>query len=269
MPDASAKPLQVKNGFRLRGAEMTRIETFTDAAFAFALTLLVVSLDPPASLAQLQSALRDVPAFLLSAALLMMFWWGHHEWSRRFGLDDGPTVLLSCALVCTVLVYVYPLRFVFGAMMTWIGRLSGLPLGSGAQRLEGVEDVNRLFVVYGLGFVAMCIVLVLLNLHAWRRREQLELDAVERHLLRAEMGAWLIVASVGMLSIVMGLLLPPAWVGAPGWAYMVLPVAMPLYGRASGRRNASLLAARPDGATAARPAAEPAAGAGGAGIAPE
>lgn len=35
--------LPVKNGFRLRGMDMTRTETFTDAAFAFALTLLVVS----------------------------------------------------------------------------------------------------------------------------------------------------------------------------------------------------------------------------------
>jgi uncharacterized membrane protein len=243
MPHPPVTTLPVKNGFRLRGAEMTRIETFTDAAFAFALTLLVVSLDPPTTLGELQAALRDVPAFLLSATLLMTFWWGHHEWSRRFGLDDGPTVLLSCALVFTVLVYVYPLRFMFGLMMSWIGAMTGLPLGSGAQSLGAVGDVNRLFVIYGAGFVAMCLALVLLNLHAWRRREELELDAGERHLLRAGIGAWLIVASAGVLSIAMGLLLPHGLPGAPGWAYMVLPVAMPLYGRASARGHARLLAA--------------------------
>jgi uncharacterized membrane protein len=248
----------VKNGFRLRGAEMTRIETFTDAAFAFALTLLVVSLVPPASLVELQAALRDVPAFLLSATLLMVFWWGHHEWSRRFGLDDGPTVLLSCALVFTVLVYVYPLRFIFGLMMSWIGWMTGLPLGSGAQSLRGGGDVNHLFVIYGTGFVAMCLVLVLLNLHAWRRREALELSAVERHLLRAEVGAWLIVAAAGVLSIAMGLLLPAGWAGAPGWAYMVLPVAMPLYGRASARRHALLLAAERRGSEPVPPTPSPA-----------
>jgi uncharacterized membrane protein len=239
--------LPVKNGFRLRGEQMTRIETFTDAAFAFALTLLVVSLDPPTSLVELQAALRDVPAFLLSATLLMVFWWGHHEWSRRFGLDDGPTVLLSCVLVFTVLVYVYPLRFMTGLMTSWIGRITDLPLGSGAQSIAGVGDVNRLFVVYGTGYVAMCLVLVLLNQHAWRKRELLGLDALERHLLRAEMGSWLIVAGAGMLSILLGLLLPPTWPGIPGWAYMVLPVVMPLYGRANARRRAALLAARDGG----------------------
>jgi hypothetical protein len=233
----------VKNDFRLRGAEMTRIETFTDAAFAFALTLLVVSLEPPTTAAGLESALREVPAFLLSAVLLMRFWWGHNEWSRRFGLDDGPTVVLSCALVCTVLVYVYPLRFIFGLMMSWIGVITGLPIGSRMQGIRGVEDVNHLFVIYGAGFVAMCLTLVLLNLHAWRKREELELNPLERHLLRAEIGAWLIVGGAGALSIALGLLLPPTLPGIPGWAYMVLPVAMPLFGRANARGRARLLAA--------------------------
>ena len=75
-------------GFRLRGLQMTRVETFTDAAFAFALTLLVISLQPPTSFNDLLTALRGVPPFLLSASMLMMFWWGHHQWSRRYGLDD-------------------------------------------------------------------------------------------------------------------------------------------------------------------------------------
>ena len=52
------------SGFRLRGLAMTRVETFTDAAFAFALTLLVVSLEPPTDIAALRQALLGVPAFL-------------------------------------------------------------------------------------------------------------------------------------------------------------------------------------------------------------
>jgi uncharacterized membrane protein len=98
-------------GFRLRGLNMTRIETFTDAAFAFSLTLLVISMDPPATMPSLDVALRHIPAFLLSATMLMMFRSGHHNWSRRFGLDDAATIVLSYLLVFTMLVYVYPLRF--------------------------------------------------------------------------------------------------------------------------------------------------------------
>ncbi|MFW6078427.1 MAG: TMEM175 family protein [Gemmatimonadota bacterium] len=96
---------------------MTRIETFTDAAFAFALTLLVISLDPASSYAELATALRAVPAFLLSATLLIVFWWGHHRWSRRYGLEDGPTVVLSW----------------------WMGRRG--PSGEGRRRPDG--DAER------------------------------------------------------------------------------------------------------------------------------
>ena len=50
--------------FRDRGGETTRIEAFVDAAFAFALTLLVISFDEiPESYEQLVDALKGVPAF--------------------------------------------------------------------------------------------------------------------------------------------------------------------------------------------------------------
>jgi hypothetical protein len=44
----SALPEKLENlprlgGFRLRGVEMTRLETFIDAAFAFAITMLVIA----------------------------------------------------------------------------------------------------------------------------------------------------------------------------------------------------------------------------------
>jgi hypothetical protein len=233
--------LPLHNGFRLRGVGTTRIETFTDAAFAFALTLLVVSRDVPTSYAQLLEALRGIPAFGLSAVLLVMFWWGHHTWSRRYGLDDGPAIILSCLLVFTVLVYVYPLRFMFQAMMAFVGYLLGIDLGG---RTIGIDptQVNRLFVVYGAGFSAMCASLVLLNLHAWRRRDELSLDSLERFETRTEIGAWAVVGGAGLLSILVALLVPASWAGLPGWCYSLLAVVMPLYGAWMGRRRAALLA---------------------------
>jgi len=59
---------QDKHGFRLRGADMTRIETFTDAAFAFALTLLVISNDPLSTMADIMKMVQLVPVFLMSAS---------------------------------------------------------------------------------------------------------------------------------------------------------------------------------------------------------
>jgi uncharacterized membrane protein len=229
--------------FRPRGLEMTRIETFTDAAFAFALTLLVVSLDPPNSFAELSLLVRDVPAFLLSAALLMMFWAGHNEWSRRYGLDDRVTYFLSAALVSTVLVYVYPLRFVFSLLTQWIAGMTGLPISSGRAVISGTGDVADAFLVYGVGFVAMCTILVLLYLHAWRKRSDLDLDPVERFDTVAATVSWSIVGAVGLVSLLVAALAPATWVGAPGWVYALLAIIMPLHGVRSERRRARLVSA--------------------------
>lgn len=229
-----------KSGFRLRGLHMSGIEAFTDAAFAFALSLLVISLSPPTSLDRLYLALGGVPSFLASASILMMFWWGHHEWSRRYGLDDGKTLVLSCALVFTVLIYVYPLRFVFNLMFESLGRMAGLSLESDAT-IRSLRDVNQLFVVYGAGFAAMSCALVLLHAHAWSRRDALELDELERHETRANLGAWLILLAAGILSAVVAVVVPDRWVGAPGWVYAPLAIVMPFYGyKMDARRMAKL-----------------------------
>jgi Endosomal/lysosomal potassium channel TMEM175 len=53
----------VVDGFRIRGCEVTRLESFADAIFAFALTLLIVSLEVPKSFADLIGTMRGFPAF--------------------------------------------------------------------------------------------------------------------------------------------------------------------------------------------------------------
>lgn len=230
-------------GFRLRGLAMTRIETFTDAAFAFALTLLVISMDPPTTMSSLDAALRQIPTFVLSASLLMMFWSGHHNWSRRFGLDDAATIVLSCLLVFTMLVYVYPLRFMFSAMTAWIGLLTHLPLGPDHTTLgvRSISDVNRMFAIYGLGFMAMSTAVALLNVHGWRCREILELDELEREATRAEIGAWAILTATGVLSTLVAVWFPNQ-IPLAGWAYALLAIIMPWYGAHSRRRTDAISA---------------------------
>jgi len=219
-------------GFRLRGLAMTRIETFTDAAFAFAVTMLVISVDRvPTSLAELELALRDVPAFAVSFGLLGLFWWGHHSWSRRYGLDDGPSVLLSLLLVFLVLCYLYPLRFLFGVFMHWITDGWASPTTAiGASE----ADLDRIFVIYGVGYMAMSACIGALNLHGWRLRERLQLDARERRVALREVRAWALNAGVALLSISLALLGLDEF-GLPGWVYLFLLVLLPWDGYRSRR----------------------------------
>ena len=82
--------LPVRDGFRMRGESVTRLETFVDAAFAFAVTLLVVSFEAmPSTFAELYDALRRLPAFLAGFAIIALFWHAHHRFSRRFGLEEA------------------------------------------------------------------------------------------------------------------------------------------------------------------------------------
>jgi hypothetical protein len=234
--------LPVKDGFRLRGVEITRIETFTDAAFAFAVTLLVISIDAvPASYAELLDAIEGIPAFLFSFVMLMVFWHGHWTWSRRFGLDDMPTIVLSLALVFIVLCYVYPLKYLSSLILFWITR-GGISDGAS---LESIEQLYSIFAIYGAGFIAMAGAIILLNLHAWRLREALALNDLERFDTRAEIGAWSVLAGVGAFSVLLALLTPPSGVVAPGWAYMLLPVVMPAFGVTANRRRRAILARGP------------------------
>ncbi len=230
----------LEDHFRMRGLEMSRIETFTDAAFAFALTLLVVSFEVPESYADLKRALMGAPAFAASFAILMFFWWGHHRFSRRFGLEDAPTIAISCLLVFIVLIYVYPLKFVFGAFATWLGWLVGG--GSLAGKPMTAEDLNGLFVIYGLGFFAMSMVIAWLNWHALRVREDLELNTIEIFDTHAEIRQWIVYGSAGLLSVVLAVVIGQTPPGLPGFAYMLLPIVMPWQGIVQQRKRIALLA---------------------------
>src|SRR6266446_10745248 len=118
----SALPVELDSlprlsGFRLRGIQMTRLETFIDAAFAFAISMLVIAAQQiPDNVQALLAAFRNVPTFVCSIAVLGIFWRGHWLWSRRYGLEDSASILISWAMIVTILIFIYPLKAIFGAM---------------------------------------------------------------------------------------------------------------------------------------------------------
>jgi uncharacterized membrane protein len=67
---AIAKDIGRGEEFRWRGHEITRIEGLSDAVFAFAVTLLVVSLEVPKTFTELAETMHGFGAFLVSFLLL-------------------------------------------------------------------------------------------------------------------------------------------------------------------------------------------------------
>src|SRR3989442_13315880 len=83
------------HGFRLRGIEMTRLETFIDAAFAFAISMLVIAAQQiPDNIVALLAAFKNVPTFVCSIAVLGIYWRGRWFWGRGYGLAECGYLLL-------------------------------------------------------------------------------------------------------------------------------------------------------------------------------
>ena len=118
------------DGFRWRGEEVWRVEGFSDAVFAFAVTLLVVSLEVPETFDELLETMRGFLAFAICFALLLSVWYEHYKFFRRYGLRDTTTVWLNAALLFLVLFFVYPLKFLFTLL---VDELLGLGGAAGAM----------------------------------------------------------------------------------------------------------------------------------------
>ena len=233
MLPADLEALPKLNGFRLRGLEMTRLETFIDAAFAFAVTILVIAGgQPPRNVSLLLDAFRDVPVFIASISIIGIFWCGHWRWSRRYGLEDGVSVLISWGMMVTILIYVYPLRLLFNGMIYFI---SGHHLGHTLQ-VRSEFEARAMFALYAIGFAAIAGEILLLNWRAWHLREALRLNAREVAMTRNEIVGWSVPLSIGLVSLILALTLPVRWVDWSGWIYFLLALITPISRRLL-RRN--------------------------------
>ena len=216
-----------KDGFKVRGAEMTRLETFVDAAFAFAVTLLVIGGGDniPNNYQDFLMALQQVPSFTLCFANIAFFWYAHHIWSRRFGLDDGPSTVLSLLLILVVLIFVYPLKAIYAGAFNFIpGYDSGAVFA-----LSSVDDFSGLLVIFGLAFSMLSAIIAALNWHALRLAEVIGLSALEKFDTKTVTQLWLVNALVPLGSVAIALFTTGVfWTKAASFFYIVFGIALPL-----------------------------------------
>ncbi|MEO6120157.1 MAG: TMEM175 family protein [Terriglobales bacterium] len=212
--------LMVDKHFRWRGGEMTRIEAFSDAVFAFAVTLLVVALEAPHTFEELANAMKGFGAFAICFAMLAMVWHVHVKFFRRYGLETLWASALNCVLLFVLLFYVYPLKFLFTFLMGMFTGGALLPHTPGNVPMIGdIANIRFLMVIYGLGFAAVFLILFLLYLHAWRLRGELELNEMESHLTQYEMMNQFAKMCFGLASALVATLLPPRMAGVAGYLY--------------------------------------------------
>jgi hypothetical protein len=229
-----------------RRHDISRLEAFSDAVFAFALTLLVVSLEVPKSYDELMKLMRGFPAFACCFAVLVGIWYEHNLFFRRYGLQDPYTVLLNSILLFVVMFYVYPLKFMFDSGFAWI-----LPFTSQDVTPMTFSQLARASAIYGLGFIAVFVMFGLLYLHAYRRRQELGLTPLEVFEIKTFAGHHMVSAAVGLLVVLMALGLPRRYAFIAPMIFIIMWPAHWLFGTRAEKKRKLFEAQLPPEATPA------------------
>jgi uncharacterized membrane protein len=222
----------------MRGVAMSRIDAFSDVVFGFALTLLVVSLEVPKDFSGLHEIVRGFIPFAICFTMLLTLWYAHYVFFRRYALHDQFTILLNSCLLFVVLFYVYPLKFLFTTLFGQIVRREG------TAHFATSSQVTELMVLYGLGFAAVYFLIAALYWNAWRHRESLALNGLERLLTVSSIVDALGLAAIGLIACLAALLaalfLPASWAGATGYLYFLIAPWKTLNGMYFGRKARTL-----------------------------
>jgi len=168
-----------------------RLDAFTDAAFAFAVTLMVAGTGGMApDYRQLEAVLAGAPSFVIAFAIIAMFWLAHVRARRMAGDGDWRFLLLTLALVFTVLLYVHPLRAMASSFAAFVS--------GNADDYDG--RLGQMFALYGAGFVLMSMLTAGL-FHTARRNPGL--DAQGQREAYGQVIIWAILAATGIVSTVL------------------------------------------------------------------
>jgi uncharacterized membrane protein len=214
-----------KDGFRIRGAEMTRLETFVDAAFAFAVTLLVVGGDSiPANYGELVLAMQQLPASALCFGNIAFFWYAHYAWSRRYGLEDARSTILSLILIFLVLAFVFPLKAVYSGAFLFVPGIDP----ESAFTFSSVGDFGVMLVIFGMAFSSLSSIIVLLNWHALWVADTIGLSPTERFDTVTTIHLWLVNALLPLGSVAIALFASGLWLIAAAVYYIVFGAVMPI-----------------------------------------
>lgn len=201
---------------RLRNREISRLEGFSDGVFAFAATLLVVSLQVPGSFSELISQLYGFFGFAVTFGALVAIWAVHNAFFRRYAMHDGWTVFLNSALLFVVLFYVFPLKFLTDSLVGLLG------VGDAVLRLQSREELRQIFMLYSAGFGAIFLCVSLLYAHAWRSRQALELSAEAAWEAATLARHYLLFVVVSLLSVLIAAIGLGVGFGLPGLVYLLL-----------------------------------------------
>jgi len=214
--------------FNYRGLNQTRIETFSDAVFAFSLTLVVLSSSVPETVTELRDSFRNIIPFFACSILIVLFWFQHYIFFLRYGLQDIKTVVINTILLFVLLIYVYPLKF----LMTFLFELCVSGFTGDFQRVQLMMDSEGggwyLMLSYGGGASIIFLLLAWLYHHAYSRRAVLGLNRYEEFLTKVSILSNILMSLLPTISAT--LVLAGVDFRVAGFIYMLYPLIMIPFG---------------------------------------
>jgi uncharacterized membrane protein len=230
--------------FRNRGVEPGRLENFSDAVFALAITLLLISTSPPTSFIQIKKFLFDLVPFVLCIALIVSIWYQHFIFYYRYGLRDGSVIALNTIFLIIVLFFVYPLKFLTKLSLYLVAYPFDIDwLKADLSNMISGGDMPDLMIIYGLGATATSFVLVFMYRHALKRKEELELTAIEEFDTKTSIKTNVLVGTIPLLSVLMAVLFYGHWVSGmlSGFTYFLYAPVMTIHGMRINKQRNKLL----------------------------
>ena len=233
--------------FRYRGIDQTRIETFSDAVFAVAFTLVVLSSAVPETFEHLRKSVHDIIPSFICIVLIVVIWYQHYVFFLRYGLQNTKTVTVNTFLLFLVLIYIYPLKFLARFL---VELYSGLIFGMPDNFMDGFggemnsDNMTLLMTAYGAGATLIFMAMAWLYRHAYKRREELELNEYEAFATKVSLWQNLLMSSIPFISTVVAFFHPFGYgavnFGIAGFIYMLYPPVMMTFGFKVKRRTKKL-----------------------------
>jgi magnesium-transporting ATPase (P-type) len=231
--------------FRFRGEEPSRIENLSDAGFALAIGLLLISTSAPQTFDQLLDFTKDILSFAMCITLILLVWYQHVIFFMRYGFRNTRIVVLNTLLLFIILFYVYPLKFLARYLVTLYSALLGIDDTAYGRLQEMIawDDISSLMIVYGLGASAIFFVLTLMYRYALKEAVALDLNAIELFDTRTSVTTNFLMGLIPLLSVLAASLITnPIWNGSiSGFMYFLYFPVMMLYGKRVDRRRSALL----------------------------
>jgi uncharacterized membrane protein len=229
--------------FRFRGEEPGRLENFSDAVFALAITLLLISTTPPTNFEQIKRFVFDLIPFVMCITLILLIWHSHFVFFFRYGMRNGKVIVLNTLFLMIVLFYVYPLKFLTRLILIPIARLIGNQDLS--KELSGIirpQDMGDLMIIYGIGAASVFFVLMLMYRYALKNAEELELNEFEKFDTKTSIRTNLLMGLVPVLSVSLAVIFRGHWLAGPvaGVTYFLYIPVMFIHGKKVDRNRAKL-----------------------------